>query len=235
MYGYPTQTVQETVDSLEMVRQLFELGILQSGFWHQFALTAHSPVGINPNKYHITPHYNDITFANNDVSFTDHTGIDHSKFSFGLKKSLFNYMHGIAFDMHLQDWFDFAIPETTIDPYFIESCLNNSVNFTVKPTAKIIWLGNTPTTVTKTKSKKGTIKKSLQMTFHDRTEAFQISVALPQGNWLASTLAKLTPYNDRQFSFTELKTDYETHFDNFELFWFSKAVTKLKENGLLVL
>jgi hypothetical protein len=27
MYGYPTQTVQETVDSLEMVRQLFEAGI----------------------------------------------------------------------------------------------------------------------------------------------------------------------------------------------------------------
>ena len=32
MYGYPTQTIQETVDSLEMVRQLFELGVLQSGF-----------------------------------------------------------------------------------------------------------------------------------------------------------------------------------------------------------
>jgi hypothetical protein len=26
MYGYPTQTVQETIDSLEMVRQLFEVG-----------------------------------------------------------------------------------------------------------------------------------------------------------------------------------------------------------------
>ena len=48
MYGYPTQTIQETVDSLEMVRQLFEAGILQSGFWHQFALTAHSPIGLNP-------------------------------------------------------------------------------------------------------------------------------------------------------------------------------------------
>jgi hypothetical protein len=47
MYGYPTQTVQETVDSLEMV-QLFEAGVLQSGFWHQFAMTAHSPVGIHP-------------------------------------------------------------------------------------------------------------------------------------------------------------------------------------------
>jgi hypothetical protein len=32
MYGYPTQTIQETVDSLEMVRQLFEVGVLQSDF-----------------------------------------------------------------------------------------------------------------------------------------------------------------------------------------------------------
>ncbi len=38
MYGYPTQTIQETIDSLEMVRQLFEAGVLQSGFWHQFAI-----------------------------------------------------------------------------------------------------------------------------------------------------------------------------------------------------
>jgi hypothetical protein len=43
MYGYPTQTIQETVDSLEMVRQLFKQS-LQSGFWHQFAMTAHSPL-----------------------------------------------------------------------------------------------------------------------------------------------------------------------------------------------
>ncbi len=50
MYGYPTQTEQETIDSLEMVRQFFELGILQSAFWHQFALTAHSPIGLNPEN-----------------------------------------------------------------------------------------------------------------------------------------------------------------------------------------
>src|SRR5690606_35800859 len=94
MYGYPTQTEQETVDSLEMVRQLFEIGILQSGFWHQFALTTHSPIGKNPQDYGVTPHYNTITFANNDVDFSDSTGIDHTKFSYGLKKSLFNFMHG---------------------------------------------------------------------------------------------------------------------------------------------
>nr|WP_250131186.1 B12-binding domain-containing radical SAM protein [Cloacibacterium caeni] len=91
MYGYPTQTEQETIDSLEMVRQMFEMGILQSGFWHQFAMTAHSPVGKNPEEFGVVPHLKEITFANNDVEFQDKTGIDHSKFSFGLKKSLFNY------------------------------------------------------------------------------------------------------------------------------------------------
>ncbi|WP_010177908.1 B12-binding domain-containing radical SAM protein [Aquimarina agarilytica] len=235
MYGYPTQTIQETVDSLEMVRQLFELGILQSGFWHQFALTAHSPVGLNPAEYHITPHYNDISFANNDINFTDHTGIDHAKFSFGLKKSLFNYMHGIAFDLPLQDWFDFKIPHTTIDPFFIESCLHTPLNFKIKPTAKITWLGNTPTITEKIKSKKGTVKKLLTLTFHDRTEAFQISVNQPQGNWLVSILEELKPNNDKQISFTQLKTSYETKFENFELFWFSKPIEKLRKNGLLVL
>lgn len=86
MYGYPTQTIQETVDSLEMVRQMFEMGILQSGFWHQFAMTAHSPVGMNPEDFGVMPVKQEILFANNDIDFKDKTGIDHNKFSFGLKK-----------------------------------------------------------------------------------------------------------------------------------------------------
>ncbi|MDO9261687.1 MAG: radical SAM protein, partial [Flavobacteriaceae bacterium] len=114
MYGFPTQTIQETVDSLEMVRQLFELQIIQSGFWHQFALTAHSPIGINPSAYHIKPNYKEIFFANNDIEFEDKTGINHNQFSFGLKKSLYNFMHGIGFEFPLQDWFDFKIPKTSI-------------------------------------------------------------------------------------------------------------------------
>ena len=51
MYGFPTQTAQETIDSLETVRQMFELGLIQSGFWHRFAMTAHSPVGLHPAEY----------------------------------------------------------------------------------------------------------------------------------------------------------------------------------------
>ncbi len=123
MYGYPSQTIQETVDSLEMVRQLFELGIVQSGFWHQFALTAHSPIGLNPDKYGITPHLSPITFANNDIQFTDSTGIDHQKFSEGLNASLYNYMHDNGFDIPLQDWFDFDTPVATIEATYIEKVL----------------------------------------------------------------------------------------------------------------
>ena len=68
MYGFPTQTAQETVDSLEMVRQMFEAGILQSGFWHQFAMTAHSPVGIYPEKFGVVKESDTVgTFANNDI------------------------------------------------------------------------------------------------------------------------------------------------------------------------
>ena len=144
MYGYPTQTIQETVDSLEMVRQLFELGVLQSGFWHQFAMTAHSPVGMFPEEYGVIPLQNRVTFANNDINFKDKTGINHDKFSFGLKKSLFNYMHGICFEYALQDWFDFKIPETKIPKDYIYNCLQNEQLFSTKPNAKIVWLGGKP-------------------------------------------------------------------------------------------
>src|SRR5258706_1394048 len=54
MYGFPTQTVQETVDALEYVRQLFEAGCIQSGFFHRFTCTVHSPVGKNPEYYGVT-------------------------------------------------------------------------------------------------------------------------------------------------------------------------------------
>ncbi|PIB30230.1 radical SAM protein [Gaetbulibacter sp. 5U11] len=235
MYGYPTQTVQETVDSLEMVRQLFELGIIQSGFWHQFALTAHSPIGLNPSDYGITPNYKSITFANNDIDFTDKTGIDHNMFSFGLKKSLFNFMHGIGFDMDLQEWFDFDIPQSTITPYYIEDCLNTQASLTTKPTAKIVWLGHLPLVREYTKTKKGFINELLELTFHDKTDRLQITVNKLEGEWLLDTLETLKPTTGKALTFSALKKDFESHFEDFELFWFSKPIQKLNNFGLLQL
>ncbi len=236
MYGYPTQTVQETVDSLEMVRQMFELGILQSGFWHQFAMTAHSPVGMNPEEFGVTPHLNDITFANNDIQFKDKTGINHDKFSFGLKKSLFNYMHGICFEYPLQDWFDFKIPNTKIDSNFIYDCLQEENQLQTKPNAKIVWIGGKPSIEFFTKSKKGNSWEMVKLTFHDKREIFPISVEKEKGEWLVSILNKIYVGSNEKLSYKEVKADYEKYgLEEFELFWYSKSIIELRQYGLLVL
>ncbi|EHR69455.1 Fe-S oxidoreductase [Burkholderiales bacterium JOSHI_001] len=115
MYGFPTQTEQDTVDALELVRQLFEQGCIQSGFFHRFACTVHSPVGLNPQDYGVQllplPPGN---FARNDVGFIDPTGCDHDAFAPGLKKALYNYMHGIALDLDVRQWFDFPVPKPKV-------------------------------------------------------------------------------------------------------------------------
>ncbi|MFT6929009.1 MAG: hypothetical protein ACJAQ7_000476, partial [Sediminicola sp.] len=233
MYGYPTQTVQETVDSLEMVRQMFEVGILQSGFWHQFALTAHSPVGLNPQDYHIIPDYQPITFANNDIQFTDTTGIDHDQFSYGLKKSLFNFMHGIGFDFALQQWFDFKIPKTTIEKNYISHALESQPQFSVRPNAKIIWLGGRPMATVSSKSKKGQTWELLKLSFHGKMESKEITVPKEEGEWFLDALEKISVHTGNTATFGQLKADFETHFEDFELFWFSKPVQSLRESGLL--
>ncbi|HKK39497.1 MAG TPA: radical SAM protein, partial [Cryomorphaceae bacterium] len=235
MYGYPTQTTQETVDSLEMVRQLFEVGVLQSGFWHQFALTAHSPVGLNPSDYGINPVYREITFANNDVDFTDQTGIDHRQFSYGLKKSLFNFMHGVGFEMSLPDWFDFKIPKTKIKSDYIRSCLESETHFNVQATAKVVWLGGIPMVHELSKTKKGKSQHLLQLTFHDKSESFQITLEKDKGEWLAKALERFSPTREKLQSFGQVKGDFESKFENFELFWYSKPIQTLKDSGLLVI
>jgi hypothetical protein len=232
MYGYPTQTIQETVDSLEMVRQLFQVGTIQSGFWHQFAMTAHSPVGLNPDEFGVIPQQNEITFANNDIQFIDKTGINHDKFSFGLKKSLFNYMHGVCFDYDLQEWFDFKIPNTKISPDFIENAIFETTDFSLKPTAKLIWIGNLPIVNYFTKSKKGHTWEMAKLSFHFKTETLEISLEKDQANWLLKTIKLLS---DHPILLKNVKLDFESQFEDFELFWFSKQISLLRNSGLLVL
>ncbi|AMC36945.1 B12-binding domain-containing radical SAM protein [Janthinobacterium sp. B9-8] len=115
MYGFPTQTVQDTVDALEYVRQLFAEGCIQSGFFHRFACTVHSPVGQNPEEYGIEllplP---EVTFAKNDVGFIDPTGVDHDSLGVALNKALYNYMHGIGLDDDVRVWFSGKVPRTTV-------------------------------------------------------------------------------------------------------------------------
>jgi radical SAM superfamily enzyme YgiQ (UPF0313 family) len=132
MYGFPTETAQDTIDALERVRQLFAEGCLQSAFWHRFTATVHSPIGKQPALYGIklrtAPN---ITFAKNDVAFDDPTGCDHDLFAEGLRKAVYNYMHGLGLDADPRSWFDrprratrsSVVPKVTVPPDLVRRAL----------------------------------------------------------------------------------------------------------------
>jgi hypothetical protein len=237
MYGFPTQTAQETIDSLEMVRQMFESGILQSAFWHQFAMTAHSPVGMFPDQFNVNKLNTSLgTFANNDLVHQDLTGTDHERFSYGLKKSLFNYMHGICFDHPLQNWFDHKVPRTKVDPRFIERAINSDDSFFVKPDSKLVWLGSKPAVKQFVKTKKGKNFSIAEFTFFDKKSQFSIHVDEVYANWLLQFLDLISPGNPDRLTFQKAKEDFEQlTSQDFEPFWYGKAVNTLRHSGLLVL
>ncbi|WP_276481414.1 B12-binding domain-containing radical SAM protein [Paraflavitalea pollutisoli] len=237
MYGFPTQTAQETIDSMEMIRQMFAAGILQSAFWHLFTMTAHSPVGLEPAKFNVRrENDNTPTFANNDIVHIDDTGADHESFSFGLKKSLFNFMHGIGLQDPLQKWFEFKVPKTKVAPDYIAQTLTQDQFAAARPTTKIVWLGRQPAVEHITKSKKGNSWEMTSLTFQDRKEKYSISVGREQGDWLADMLSKLSITNAKTYTLQEVMDSYrDAGLEDFELFWDNKPVNTLHKMGLLKL
>lgn len=106
MYGFPTETAKETIDSLEVVRDFFEKGWIQSAFWHRYAMTIHSPSGIQPETYgakHIQVPLG--SFANNEIPFTTKNEIDLDFYGKGLNLATYNYMQGVGFDIDVKNWF----------------------------------------------------------------------------------------------------------------------------------
>jgi len=130
MYGFPTETAQDTIDALERVRQLFAEGCLQSAFWHRFTATVHSPIGKQPELFGIklrkAPK---ITFAKNDVAFDDPTGCDHDFFAQGLRKAIYNYMHGLGLEADPRSWFarrsgkTALVPKASVPPDLVRRAL----------------------------------------------------------------------------------------------------------------
>jgi len=125
IYGFPTQTAQETVDALEIVRQFFYEGLIQSAFWHRFTATIHSDVGKNPRKYSCTISGRPSGgFAGNDLVHLDPRGCEHQLFAQGLNKAVYNYMHGIGTDMAIANWFDFPVPKISVKRNYIRQAMD---------------------------------------------------------------------------------------------------------------
>lgn len=237
MYGFPTQTAQETIDSLEMVRQLFETGVLQSGFWHRFAMTSHSPVGLKPAEFKVEkvgPEFGG--FADNDLFHEDRQGADHDLFAEGLRISLFNYMHGAGFDLPLQQWFSTKIPNTTIKKNYIKNCLNEGLRIINKQQAIVVWLGNMPELHLFEVTIKSQKMEMAELEFFDKKKDWTLVVKAKQGEWLMSVIPQLLIASQEPMLFKSLRADYETSCgESFENFETSAAWLQLRENGLLVL
>lgn len=130
MYGFPTQTEQETIDSLEVVRQLFERNCIQSAYWHQFTTTIHSPIGQNPEAFGIEITGPDFEgFAQNDLYHQDPQGADHPKYTKGLNLALHNYLNQAGFDKDIPSWFDFPVPNTSHPEGLIETFLHEMPSY----------------------------------------------------------------------------------------------------------
>ena len=234
MYGFPTQTVQETVDSLEMVRQLFENGIIQSGFWHQFAMTAHAPVGLDPTGFGVSfsgPEH--LGFAKNDLRHEDPLGADHSLFGEGLRVSLYNYMNGAGFDLALSKWFDFKIPATSIPPHFILQEIEKNPEKRPTAASQLIWMGAKPEYNVVKKDGMEISQLSLVTKSDEDTLVFDLKTA----QWLNHTLTDLMPSAHHQkTTYQDFKNDFKSHqLGDFEEFYNNPSMKKIKELGLLVI
>lgn len=237
MYGFPTQTMQETIDSLEMVRQLFMNGVVQSGFWHRFAMTAHSPVGQHPAGYdvmEIGPTFGG--FADNDRFHDDPLGADHDLFAEGLRTSLFNYMHGVCFDFPLQKWFDFPVPPTTIPPRYIQKSIQQQPDKAPRPNALLVWLGNLPTLTAFSERRGRKTVELAELAFYNKQGEWGFETDGTIGNWIAEIMPQLQINQQEPITYQQVKANFEASgLGDFETFTQSAAWLQLRKNGLLIL
>jgi hypothetical protein len=237
MYGFPTQTAKETIDALEMVRQLFVNEALQSGFWHRFAMTSHSPVGLNPAQFGVQRTGPDFgSFADNDLYHDDPEGADHDLYSEGLRKSLFNYMHGVGLDSPLSKWFDIKTPKTSIAANYIQKCLEANNQVLLKENTITVWLGNIPSTTYFRAKQNNKSVEMAELEFSDKKKDWQLHLPARQGQWLNDIFSKLIIGAHAPVFYSAIKTSYESAgLGAFDDFIKSKAFALLRENGLLIL
>lgn len=117
IYGYFGETEQDTINSMETLRQLYVAGLLDSCFWHKFVLTRHSRIysewkeGLHKNLNPFAPK-NSGVFAKNGLHFKDEE--KSAKFGNGLYAALQNWMHGENLNTPVEKWFEFKVPHPNV-------------------------------------------------------------------------------------------------------------------------
>lgn len=225
MYGFPGQREQEIIDSLENVRQLFEAGLINSAFWHQFALTAHSPVGLNPERFDVSINGPEKgSFARNDLEYSDNTNYDPSIYSVGLKSALNAFMAGEKFHEPINSWFAFRTPRTTVKKNFIKKLMEQMTKtLNIHNHSVILWTGA------------GLSYRNGSIELHDIDGAEKIKASEIQWNFISQLLKLCNIKEDKRKNVLDVEEMCKEYSIDFDSFLSSPLFSILSAYGLLIL
>jgi hypothetical protein len=234
MYGYPGQTLQEVVDSLERVRQLFAAGLLQSAFWHEFMATAHSPVGLAPEAHGITitgPSF--LGFAENDLHYRGGEAQLPDWIGPGLRQAVFNYMEGHGLNRDARDWFDHPVPISSVSRKWVREVL--ALPLPAAESAqerRVVWIGGTPVLQSMGRTR-------AQLILPARTDDTVLVLPSATARSLMQLIAAATPRpipDDRHYPrLTDVRAGFsDMTAEDFKRLLNSAAWRKIRRAGLLL-
>lgn len=226
MYGFPTQTGQEVIDSLETVRQMFLNGCLSSAFWHQYTMTAHSPTGINPEKFGTAiagPEKSD--FAYNDLIHEDISGIDYTKYSSGLKKSVYNYMYGNLLEADTSFWFDFKTRRPEVRHDAVSKIISDDNGFRdFRDTSEIFWIGGR------------IVHDGKALKAYDRSGEYSLKAAEAEKNFIILIPEIFSLSGGKVMQLRDFRAEYKKHVNlDPDQFLKTGLFNDLRELGLIIL
>jgi hypothetical protein len=144
IYGFPGERLQDTMNSLEILRQLVGAGVLNSGYFHCFSATAHSPIGRDPELFGIKvkgPKFNG--FAHNVLEFDYADDTPHAEWIYnGLAAAIHAYACGEHLARDVRSWFNPGMPAPTVSPTLVADLMRSP-----HPDARqdrLCWIGGTP-------------------------------------------------------------------------------------------
>ena len=204
MYGFPTQTDQETMNSMEMVRQLFEADLLDSAFWHRFVLTKHSGVHANPEPFSIEmsePPPN--IFAHNDIDHKDTLGGNHDAFDDVLPHTLGLWSRGDSLDVDITEYFDVTMPFPTVSKKFVRDQLERVTSKKWRNAQQVLWFNGDP------------ILLEYGLLLGTGTQAVELEMPYEFAHWLAEEMTHWT-VGERSVTVSDVQTRFPGDVEMFE-------------------
>ncbi|MBO7197351.1 MAG: cobalamin-dependent protein [Tidjanibacter sp.] len=223
MYGFPTETLQESIDAAEVVRQMFRAELIGSAFWHRYAMTVHSRSGQHPEEFGVRrkdrlPN----PFANNEVPFAENRGYSLDMVGEGLNLSLANWLVGSGLDKPVHKWFAQKVPATTVIPSLITDHLIKPDGCRIfNDKARIVWIGGTPEL-----SDEGVV-------IHTPSGTKEIKLAEEEAEFMYAIIEQCADLGET-FTFEDIRLLWEENFERpFIEFYSSKKWDIARKFGLL--